>query len=108
MTPEQAAQFLELVEGDTGTTLPDAGGEPGATPADAGTTTTPDAERQPSTNDGESTPAASNEPDPANAVILAKDGKHTIPYSKLEEARRNEQTARAAAQAAQDELAALR
>lgn len=108
MTPEQAAQFLELVEGDTGTKLPDAGGEPGATPADAGTTTTQDAERQPSTNSGDPTPAASTEPDPANAVILAKDGKHTIPYSKLEEARRNEQTARAAAQAAQDELAALR
>lgn len=110
MTPEQAAQFLELVEGDTGTTLPDSGGEPGATTAAEGATTTPDAERQPSstTSTGEPTPAASSEPDPANAVILAKDGKHTIPYSKLEEARQNEQTARAAAKAAQDELAALR
>ena len=53
-------------------------------------------------------PPAKDDVDPANAVILARDGKHTIPYSKLEEARRNEQTARADAKAAQDELAALR
>ena len=108
MTPEQAAQFLELVEGDTGTTLPDSGGEPGATTADAGTTSTPDAERQPSTNNGEQLPPSAIEPDPANTVILAKDGKHTIPFAKLEEARREVQTARAAAQAALDELAAIR
>ena len=109
MTPEQAAQFLELVEGDTSTTLLDTSGEPGATTAGAGTTTTTEPERVPSTtNAGEQTPTSALEPDPANAVILAKDGKHTIPYAKLEEARRNEQTARAAAQAAQDELATLR
>ena len=108
MTPEQAAQFLELVEGDTGTTLPDSGGEPGATTADAGTTSTPDAERQPSTNNGEQPPPSAIEPDPANTVILAKGGKHTIPFAKLEEARREVQTARAAAQAALDELAAIR
>ena len=108
MTPEQAAQFLELVEGDTGTTLPDSGGEPGATTADAGTTSTPDAERQPSTNNGAQLPPSAIEPDPANTVILAKDGKHTIPFAKLEEARREVQTARAAAQAALDELAAIR
>lgn len=41
-------------------------------------------------------------------MILAKDGKHTIPFAKLEEARREVQTARAAAQAALDELAAIR
>ena len=108
MTPEQAAQFLELVEGDTGTTLPDSGGEPGATTADAGTTSTPDAERQPSTNNSGDPTTAAIEPDPANTVILAKDGKHTIPFAKLEEARREVQTARAAAQAALDELAAIR
>ena len=109
MTPEQAAQFLELAEGDTGTTLPDSGGEPGATTADAGTTSTPDAERQPSTNNsGDPTTAAAIEPDPSNTVILAKDGKHTIPFAKLEEARREVQTARAAAQAALEELAAIR
>ena len=109
MTPEQAAQFLELVEGDTGTKLPDTSSVPSAAPADAAASTDPTAELEPSKNAGEATPPPSDvQPDPANTVILAKDGKHTIPYSKLEEARQAEQAARAAAQAAQAELAALR
>lgn len=109
MTPEQAAQFLELVEGDTGTKLPDTSSVPSAAPADAAASTDPTAELAPSKNAGEVTPTPSDvQPDPANTVILAKDGKHTIPYSKLEEARQAEQAARAAAQAAQAELAALR
>ena len=109
MTPEQAAQFLELAEGDTGTKLPDTSSVPSAAPADAEASTNQTAELEPSKNAGEATPTPSDvQPDPANTVILAKDGKHTIPYSKLEEARQAEQAARAAAQAAQNELAALR
>ena len=108
MTPEQAAQFLELVEGDTGTKLPDTSSVPSAAPADAAASTDPTAELEPSKNAGELPPPSDVQPDPANTVILAKDGKHTIPYSKLEEARQAEQAARAAAKAAQDELAALR
>ena len=109
MTPEQAAQFLELAEGDTGTKLPDTSSVPSAAPADAVASTDPAAKLEPSKNEpGAATTPAASEPDPANAVILAKDGKHTIPYSKLEEARQAEQAARAAAKAAQDELAALR
>ena len=109
MTPEQAAQFLELVEGDTGTKLPDTSSVPSAASADAAASTDQAAELEPSKNAGEVTPTPSDvQPDPANTVILAKDGKHTIPYSKLEEARQAEQAARAAAQAAQAELAALR
>lgn len=82
---------------------------PSAAPADAAASTDPTAELKPSKNAGEATPTPSDvQPDPANTVILAKDGKHTIPYSKLEEARQAEQAARAAAQAAQAELAALR
>ena len=108
MTPEQAAQFLELVEGDTGTKLPDTSSVPSAAPADAAASTGQAAELEPSKNAGELPPPSDVQPDPANTVILAKDGKHTIPYSKLEEARQAEQAARAAAQAAQNELAALR
>ena len=108
MTPEQAAQFLELVEGDTGTKLPDTSSVPSAAPANAVASTDPAAELEPSKNAGELPPPSDVQPDPANTVILAKDGKHTIPYSKLEEARQAEQAARAAAQAAQAELAALR
>lgn len=84
-------------------------GDTGTKPEDDGApTTVSDAVSKAEEKNDAAQPAASNEPDSANAVILARDGKHTIPYSKLEEARRNEQTARAAAQAAQDELAALR
>lgn len=109
MTPEQAAQFLELVEGDTGTKLPDTSSVPSAAPADAAASTDQAAELEPSKNAGEALPPPSDvQPDPANTVILAKDGKHTIPFAKLEEARREVQTARAAAQAALDELAAIR
>ena len=108
MTPEQAAQFLELVEGDTGTKLPDTSSVPSAAPADAAASTGQAAKLEPSKNAGELPPPSDVQPDPANTVILAKDGKHTIPYSKLEEARQAEQAARAAAQAAQAELAALR
>lgn len=53
------------------------------------------------------------EPDPAtlnadNAVILAKDGKHTIGYDKLEEAREREKVAREAAATATAESERLR
>ncbi len=84
-------------------------GDTGTKPEDDGApTTVSDADKGAEGKNEAAQPAASNEPDPANAVILAKDGKHTIPYSKLEEARQAEQAARAAARAAQDELAALR
>ena len=84
-------------------------GDTGTTPEDDGApTTVSDAGSKAEEKNEPAQPAASNKPDPANAVILAKDGKHHIPYSKLEEARQAEQAARAAAKAAQDELAALR
>ena len=84
-------------------------GDTGTKPEDDGApTTVSDADKGAERKNEPAQPSASNEPDPANTVILAKDGKHTIPFSKLEEARRNEQTARAAAQAALDELAAIR
>lgn len=84
-------------------------GDTGTKPEDDGApTTVSDAGSKAEEKNEPAQPAESNEPDPANAVILAKDGKHTIPYSKLEEARQAEQAARAAAKAAQDELAALR
>ena len=91
-------------------------GDTGTKPEDDGApTTVSDADKGAERKNEPAQPAASNEPDPANAVILAKDGKHHIPYSKLEEARHAEQAARhaeqaalAAAKAAQDELAALR
>ncbi len=100
MTAQQAAQLLELGEGDTG--LPEIGGEPSATPANDQTP-------------GDA--AASDEPEltPDNAVILARDGKHTIDYQKLVDereaaktAREGEERERQRAEAALQELAELR
>ena len=59
MTPEQAAQFLELAEGDTGTKLPDTSSVPSAAPADAVASTGQAAELEPSKNAGEATPTLS-------------------------------------------------
>ncbi|AVQ84285.1 hypothetical protein [Variovorax sp. PMC12] len=123
LTPEQAAQLLELGEtGDTSTTL-DNGGAPTTTPAsDAATTTVVDKSTE-VTNGAATTPAVAPAPAPApaaapaaapatehdasNAVVLAKDGKHTIPYEKLVQAREGEQHWKAQAETAQRQLADL-
>lgn len=104
LTPEQAAQLLELGElGDTGA-MPDNGGAPDASTdaGDAGNAGGDAGTNQPNT---EAAAAAGDaEPDPANAVVLAKDGKHTIPYDKLVQAREGEKHWKAQAEAAQRRL----
>lgn len=102
MNPQQAAQLLELAMGDTGST-PDNGGAPSDTPeADQGAAAWQgNEEGQP----GVKTPAA--DPDPANTVVLAKDGVHTIAYQKLVDARAGEQHWKSQAAAAQQQLEAL-
>ncbi|MDH4417670.1 MAG: hypothetical protein QE485_10630 [Acidovorax sp.] len=102
-TSALALYHAAMLEEQAGTG--DTGGKP---ESDGAPTTVSDADQGQVVKNEPVQPAPKDEPDPANAVILAKDGKHTIPYSKLEEARQNEQAARAAAKAAQDELAALR
>lgn len=105
MTPEQAAQFLELAQGDTGTPPESAGAPASATAPEASITEG----EQGSTNEQKSaTPEAPQEPDPANTVVLAKDGKHTIPYEKLVEARDSAQHWKAQADAAAAELTSLK
>lgn len=106
LTPEQAVQLLELGEmGDTGTQLPDNGGEPDASPDAGGADAGGDAGKTQSNSDAAAAPAADAEP--ATPVILAKDGKHTIPYDKLVEAREGEKHWKAQAEAAQRQLEAL-
>ena len=123
LTPEQAAQLLELGElGDTGA-MPDNGGAPDASTdaGDAGNAEGDAGKNQPNTeaaagdgaqpNAQQQGAAGEAEPDPANAVVLAKDGKHTIPYDKLVQAREGEKHWKAQAEAAQrrlDELEADR
>lgn len=90
LTPEQAAELMALAEtGDTGD-QPDEGGAPSPAPAPASDTGS----------------VAAAEPDGTNSVLMAKDGKHTIPYDRLVEARTNAQQWQAQAEAAQRELEA--
>lgn len=106
LTAEQAAQLLELeegrAEGDTGLE-PELEVKPDTpTPSTAGEADDP----KKTVDDGtsavdESTLTAEN------AVILAKDQKHTISYNKLLEARKAEQHWREQAEAAQSQLAKL-
>lgn len=100
LTDAQMLQMMSLPEGDTSALLE--GGTPDAT-AQA----TPDG-KQGTTNEAENESATTPDPDPAKAVVLAKDGVHTIPYEKLAEAREGEKHWKAQAEAAAAELAALR
>lgn len=102
LTPAQAAQLLSLgIQGDTGATSPELSSGPAAAPAPT---------------DDSPQPAAQPEPEltAENAVITAKDGKHTISYDKLVQAREAARAAQTEAQmlaaqlqAAQQQLADL-
>ena len=108
LTPEQAAAALAAGEGDTSAEL-DNGGAPEAT------TVTDDAAANDGDNKAEPDAAATGEDadtktdaeDPAKAVVLARDGKHTIPYETLVKHREGEQHWKAQAEAAQQQLAEL-
>lgn len=79
LTPEQAAQIMNLPEGDTGA--------------------------QP---DNSSAPDAATEQDNApEPVLLARDGVHTIPYERLTEAREAEQYWKGQAAVAFEQMQAL-
>jgi len=117
LTPEQALQALALEEsGDTASA--DNGGAPTTTPdpADAGNDAGTEKEQQQpaqgKTDDGKTVDVSATEVDesnidPTKAVVLAKDGVHTIPYDRLEKARQGEQQWKATAEAAQRQLADL-
>lgn len=79
LTTEQAAQLLELAMGDTGA-QPESSEAPAAAP-----------EQQQPEPSGEQPQAQAADPDPADAVLMAKDGVHTIPYERLTEARQQAQ-----------------
>lgn len=112
LTPEQALQALSLGEGDTSASLDD-GGAPATTtaPADNGATDaddkgTPGAAAEPGNDKGAPGTGAEVD-DPTKAVVLARDGKHTIPYDTLVKHREGEQHWKAQAEAAQQALAEL-
>ena len=94
LSPEQAAAALAAGEGDTSAELKN-GGAPDATTVTDETAT--------GKNAGTTTEAG----DPDNAVVLARDGKHTIPYETLVKHREGEQHWKAQAEAVQQQLAEL-
>lgn len=102
LTDAQMVQMMSLPEGDTSALL-----ESGMPDATESAEATPDGE-QGTTNEAENESATTPEPEPEKAVVLAKDGVHTIPYEKLAEAREGEKHWKAQAEAAAAELAALR
>jgi len=99
MTPEQAAQLLDMSgEGDTGTPEPETGSNAPDSSTDTGT-------GEAATTEQTATDGDKQEPvEGDNPTLLAKDGKHTIPYEKLSEARESEQHWKAQADAAQQKL----
>jgi hypothetical protein len=121
LTPEQAAQLIELPQdGETGIKPETSTVPTGAAPetktdapnaADEATKTATDPAAAAATTD----PKPNNDQLSAeNAVILARDGKHTISFDKLVEARDDAKNARAVAdewkikaESAQTELARL-
>ena len=107
LSPEQAAAALAAGEGDTSAELEN-GGAPDATTVTDDAATDGDNKAKPdaaATGDGASSTTEAG--DPANAVVLARDGKHTIPYETLVKHREGEQHWKAQAEAAQQQLAEL-
>lgn len=108
LTPELAAKLIDLemsaLNGDTAAQPAENGGVPDTTQAqgtpEAGQVAKPAAQ----------TTATVNEADlnANNAVVVAKDGKHTIPFEKLAESRNEAKEWRERYEQQQQELAALR
>src|SRR5690554_438669 len=109
ITPEQAAQMLEFGwEGDTDSQEPETGGDAPDTSTDTDDNAEQDAEQAENEQAGSEEPAGEPEGEDPAPVLLAKDGKHTIPYDKLVEAREGERHWREQAEAASRELEALK
>lgn len=100
LTPEQAAQLLQMGDtpGDTGAAAPEPSNVPDVAPAQIEGHAVPEGEKTATPDESGLTAE--------NAVILAKDGKHTISYDKLVQAREAAQTAQAAQQAMAAQLEA--
>lgn len=123
LSPEQAAQLLDLQQGDSGTAPQEAAQpEAAAEPKDEPEAKAPNDDAKPDADDASKQPSEPAEPapdkpeasdaleetiDPANTVILAKDGKHTIEYAKLEEARSKAKQAQSERDAALAQAAAF-
>ena len=107
LSPEQAAAALAAGEGDTSAELEN-GGTPGATTVTNDAANDGDNKAKPdAAATGKDAGTTTEAEDPALAVVLARDGKHTIPYETLVKHREGEQHWKAQAEAAQKALAEL-
>lgn len=108
LSPEQAAAALAAGEGDTSAELENGGAPDATTVTDDAAATDGDNKAKPdAAATGEDAGTKTEAGDPANAVVLARDGKHTIPYETLVKHREGEQHWKAQAEAAQQQLADL-
>ena len=108
LSPEQAAAALAAGEGDTSAELENGGTPDATTVTDEATATDSDNKAKPeAAATGEDAGTTTEAGDPANAVVMARDGKHTIPYETLVKHREGEQHWKAQAEAAQQQLAEL-
>ena len=106
LTPEQAAAALAAGEGDTSAKLENGGTPDATTVTDDAAATDGDNEADAAAT-GKDAGTTTEAEDPAQAVVLARDGKHTIPYETLVKHREGEQHWKAQAEAAQQQLAEL-
>lgn len=105
MTPAQAAQMLEMAMSNGDTAPADSIDTPADTAeADKPAEETPAVEEKPAVEADEK----SLELDETNAVLLARDGKHTIPFEQLTTSREETRLAKEAEAAARAELEALK
>ena len=108
LSPEQAAAALAAGEGDTSAGLENGGTPDAATVTDDAAATDGDNKAKPdAAATGEDAGTTTEAGDPANTVVMARDGKHTIPYETLVKHREGEQHWKAQAEAAQQQLAEL-
>ncbi|NWK52172.1 hypothetical protein HYG89_06305 [Acinetobacter sp. SwsAc5] len=104
LPPDLASQLLEqAMNGDTDLNGSDNGGEPN---------TAQEKEQAPPADETKVEPTQTQQIDEdqlnaENAVVLAKDGKHTIPFERLSEARKSEQEWKQKFEETQQQLAEL-
>lgn len=108
LTDAQMLQMMSLPPGDTSALLDGGMPDAAAPKAEAKPNDVQPAEGEQKADEGAKAPAPEKqEIDPAKAVILAKDGVHTIDYQELVKAREGAQHWKAEAQAAMAKLADL-
>lgn len=103
ISPEQLDQLLGLGQGDTGALSPEQAAQPEAAQAHGGKEA--ESANSEAADEGKQ---QGQEPElnADNTVVLTKDGKHTIPFDRLTEAREQARSERALREAAEERAAA--